>query len=511
MIDPLAIDEWLAKPRPDSAAAKRFTTRALRAKVDRLEPRPEFVLEPFTHQLVGFLLCAKYPGYTLHMDMGTGKTAVAINVFRWRKARGEAGRALVLVPGTSNVDEWGRELDTHGPELRYVQFDATMGPEDRDRVFWDREASDVAVMTYMGLVRLLTKAKGSKRIADEAAVRRACRVFGMLVCDESTAIKNPNSVIFRILRKFTRNDRVPYRLCLTGTPANMSMLDLWSQFYVADGGQTLGKTLGWYRQAFFREEEGQFARVYKIREKKIPTLHRILRSGALRYEDHECQDLPDVMGGIANPMIRMVPMSIAQGRRVHGYREDMKAAAIDDDIEEVKNIYYAMRCLSSGYVPVESGGFHDFAQNPKLEVLMGLLAEAPDHHWLVFLHHKHTADLIGDALKKARIDYVEVSGRVSNKAAALRKFRGSTRVMLGSGAAALGLNLQHCSRTAYFESPDSIAVRRQSEKRTHRHGQRQITRFYDLVVRGTYDGRIIDALQNGKRVLDAVVDGRELC
>ncbi len=114
-------------------------------------------------------------------------------------------------------------------------------------------------------------------------------------------------------------------------------------------------------------------------------------------------------------------------------------------------------------------------------------------------------------MKKAKIEYVEVSGRVSNKAKALAKFRGGTRVMLGSGAAALGLNLQHCSRTAYFESPDSIAVRRQSEKRTHRHGQRQTTRFYDLVVRGTYDGRIIGALQSGKRILDAVVDGREIC
>lgn len=511
MIDPLAIQEWLDKPRTDSALAKRFTTRALRAKVDRLEPRPEFVLEPFAHQLVGFLLCVKYPGYTLHMDMGTGKTAVAINVFRWRQARGEARRALVLVPGTSNVDEWGRELDTHGPELRYTQFDASMGPEDRDRSFWGIEPSDVVVMTYTGLVRLLTKSVGNKRRIDDAAVRRAGKVFGMVVCDESTAIKNPNSVIFRILRRFAKNNRVPFRLCLTGTPANMSMLDLWSQFYFSDGGETLGKTLGWFRQAFFREEEGRFATVYKIREKKIPQLHRVLRSGALRYEDHECQDLPDTMGGIAKPMIRAVPMSVAQGRRVHGYREDMKAAAIDEDTDEIKNVYYAMRCLSSGYVPVESGGFHDFAQNPKLDMLIDLLAEAPNDKWLVFFHFKHTADLIGIALKNAKIDHVEVSGRVSNKAAALRKFRGSTRVMLGSGAAALGLNLQHCSRTVYLESPDSIAVRRQSEKRTHRHGQRQITRFYDLVVRGTYDGRILDALQNGKRILDAVVDGREIC
>ena len=511
MIDPLAIKDWLDRPRPDSAVAKRFTARALRAKVDRLEPRPEFVLEPFAHQLAGFLLCAKYPGYTLHMDMGTGKMKTIIDQFRWRRARGDVGRMLVLVPGTSNVDEWGRELDTHGPELRYVQFDARMGPEARMEAFWNREASEVVVMTYTGLVRLLTMEKGGKRVVDERALSRIRDAVDMLVCDESTAVKNPKSVIFKILRRFVRNNRVPFRYCLTGTPANMSMLDLWSQFYVADGGQTLGKTLGWYRQAFFREEDGRFATVYKIREKQIPQLHRILRSGALRYEDHECQDLPDVMGGIAKPMIRMVPMSIAQGRRVHGYREDMKAAAVDDDIEEVKNIYYAMRCLSSGYVPVESGGFHDFAQNPKLDALMDLLAEAPDHHWLVFLHYKHTADLIGAAFKKAKLDYVEVSGRVSNKAAALRKFRGSTRIMLGSGAAALGLNLQHCSRTVYFETPDSIAIRRQSEKRTHRHGQRQITRFYDLKVRGTYDGRIIDALQNGKRVLDAVVDGRDLC
>lgn len=510
MIDPLAIKGWLDQPRRDSATAKRFTARALRAKVDRLEPKPEFELEPFAHQLACFLLCAKYPGYTLHMDMGTGKTKAMIDSFRWRKARGEASRMLVLVPGTSNVDEWGRELDVHGPELCYRLFDARRGPEERERIFWEMPSVEVVVLTYRGLVMLLSKSAKIKGglCPDESKLRRIGRTFDFLVCDESTAIKNPQSLIFRILRRFVK--RVPFRYCLTGTPANMSMLDLWSQFYVADGGETLGETLGWFREAFFQEVEGEYRTEWKIKKRMIPNLHRIIRQGAIRYEDKECQDLPATMGGIADPMIRAVPMSLAQGRRVAAGREAIQEAHAEGDTEGVKNIYYEMRCLSSGYVPTDAG-FHDYAENPKLDALMQLLEEGRGQHWLVFLHFKHSADLIGTELRKRGLEFVEVSGRITNKAKALKKFRGSAQVMLGSGAAALGLNLQHCSRTAYFESPDSIAVRRQSEKRTHRHGQLNRTRFYDLLVRGTYDGRILEALQRGKSVLDAVVDGRELC
>lgn len=514
MIDPLAIKDWLDQPRRDSATAKRFTARALRAKVDQLDPKPEFELEPFAHQLACFLLCAKYPGYTLHMDMGTGKTKTMIDSFRWRKARGEASRMLVLVPGTSNVDEWGHELELHGPELEVELFDPSRDSLTRYELFWNRDAGDVLVMTYRGLALLLSKTKGSPKSLktrlepDDSRLRKIGKMFEFLVCDESTAIKNPQSLIFRILRRFVK--RVPFRYCLTGTPANMSMLDLWSQFYVADGGETLGETLGWFREAFFQEVEGEYRTEWKIKKRMIPKLHRVIRQGAIRYEDKECQDLPATMGGIADPMIRAVPMSIAQGRRVAAGREAIQEAHAEGDTDGVKNIYYEMRCLSSGYVPTDAG-FHDYAENPKLDALMQLLEEGAGHHWLVFLHFKHSADLIGTELRKRGIDFVEVSGRVTNKAKALAKFRGSTQVMLGSGAAALGLNLQHCSRTVYFESPDSIAVRRQSEKRTHRHGQLHRTRFYDLLVRGTYDGRILEALQRGKSVLDAVVDGRELC
>lgn len=507
MIDPLVIKRWLEQPLRDSAKAKRFSREALLAKVAKLEPEPDFVLPPFRHQLAMFLLCTQRPGYTLHADMGTGKTKTMIDVYRWRKKSGHAKRMLVLVPGTSHIDEWQRELKIHGPELVVDAFTPNVLAAARESMLFDGDA-DVLVMTYQGATSMLTKKSGRSWAPDDRKLRRAAKRLDMLVCDESTQIKNSNGVTFRCLRRFV--PAVPFRYCLSGTPANMSMLDLWSQFYIADGGETLGKTLGVFRQAFFKEVDGPWAKTYKIKQKLVPKLHRRIRHGAIRFEDKECQDLPAKIGGIDDPRIWRVPMSIAQGRRVAGIRDEMRQAVLDQDTERVENSYYMMRCLSSGYVPTESG-FHDYAENPKLEALLDRLREGLNHRWLVFFHYQHSGDLLGEALRKENIEFVEISGRVKNKAKALARFHRGVPVLLGSGAAAMGLNLQACTRTAYFETPDSIAMRKQSEKRTHRHGQTVRVRFYDFEVMGTYDRRILEALRQGKKVLDAVVDGVQLC
>ena len=73
--------------------------------------------------------------------------------------------------------------------------------------------------------------------------------FDMLVIDESSSFKNPMAKRFRALRKcrgcFRRT------VILTGTPAPNTLIDLWSQIYLLDGGAALGKTLGGYRDRYF--------------------------------------------------------------------------------------------------------------------------------------------------------------------------------------------------------------------------------------------------------------------
>lgn len=507
MIDPRAIDAFLSRDLRDSAKAKQFTERALMAKLNALEPRPEFVTKPYPHQIVCFLLALERFGYFFQVDMGLGKTKVMIDVFRYLLRTEQEERMIVLVPSVSNVGEWGRELDKHGPDLSYALLDESMLKLQRETIFWE-EQHDVTVLTYQGFIHLLCVKKGKsngsgkKFVVDQRKVDRLADVGLMLVCDESTALKNHRSLSFQLLRKLSH--RIDTRYCLSGTPFSSDPQALWSQFYVCDNGNTLGQTLGMYRACFFNEIQTPWAIEWKLKKRAEGDLHRMLRHGSIRYEETECQALPPVVGGIDNLLYRSEPMCREQIRHHDILYDEMREARADG--ERVEAIYYKMRCLASGYIPTEVG-FSDFKINPKRDMLMQVLEECGGKKVIVFFHFHHTGDLVKAALKKLKIKYAEISGRVKKKSEQIEKFRNSAQVLLASGAGAYGLNLQFCSRTVFFETPDSIAPRRQMEKRTHRHGQNSTVYFYDLVVRGTVDSKILTALREGKRVLDVVIDG----
>ena len=69
--------------------------------------------------------------------------------------------------------------------------------------------------------------------------------FDMLVIDESSSFKNPQAKRFKAIRKL----RPLFKriVILTGTPAPNTLLDIWAQMYLLDGGERLGKTITEYR------------------------------------------------------------------------------------------------------------------------------------------------------------------------------------------------------------------------------------------------------------------------
>jgi SNF2 family DNA or RNA helicase len=510
MIDPEAIENWLSRDIRDSANVKRFTPEALQAKIDRLEPRPTFVVEPYPHQMACFLLGVKYPGYFFQLDMGLGKTKITLDLLRWRKVRGDVSRALVLVPGVSNIDAWGREIEKHAPDLRYHLLGEDISSKRRGEMFTDLDI-DIVVVTYQGFLRLVCEraAGKGKLLPNWKAVSWVSDTFQMMVCDESSAFKNNQSLTFSVLRRLS----MKYRYPLSGMPFSSDPEGLWPQFLVSDGGETLGNTLGFYRECFFREEEiwaakrRGVARVptrWVLLKKKEVLLHRMLRHGSIRYETSECKDLPPVVGGIDDLMIRSVHMSSEQSRHAAALHDSLIEAVQAEEVPEA--IYYQMRCVSSGFIP-HGDTFIDFKSNPKLDALIQLIEELGGQKLIVFVHYQHTAELVRAALIKKKIKIAELHGKAKNKSAQLKRFEGAAQVLIASKGAAIGLNLQFCSRTVYFESPDDIATRRQSEKRTHRDGQKSTVYYYDFVVRGTYDFKILDALKANKRVLDVVIDG----
>lgn len=87
--------------------------------------------------------------------------------------------------------------------------------------------------------------------------------FDMLVIDESSSFKNPQAKRFKAIRKL----RPLFKriVILTGTPAPNTLLDIWAQMYLLDGGERLGKTITEYRTRYFTPDKTNGHVVYSYR------------------------------------------------------------------------------------------------------------------------------------------------------------------------------------------------------------------------------------------------------
>ena len=450
----------------------------------------------------------------------THNTKLTYDIYGNRRADGMQGRLLVLVPNIVNLTGWHKEAAKHAPGLDVTIIDQS-GEEGRlDAVV---NGGDVVVCTYAGWTRLCTKpSNGRTKKARQMDIRKVDKLashFGMLALDESTSVKSKDSTIFKIARRMMRT--IPHRYCLTGTPINKDPMGFWAQFFLIDGGYTLGETLGLFRQAFFKEEEGYFGSTWKFDKKKDALLQRRVRNLSIRYDEAECQDLPDRNGGLRDDwMLTPVPL----GKHAVKHYESVNADLIEarGDAQLVDNAYHRMRMLSSGWLGAKTEDNEEvqivFPDNPKLDAMVMLLREIPEDEKVIVVHYyNQTGKLIHERLKKEKISFTHCYGKTptGQKAKNLEKFedRGGPRVLAPSTAISKGLNLQEAARYMIFvESPDSYIERDQIEARILREGNLPGKRWYfDLVCTRPgvgVDEKILMSLRDGRSIHELLVDGK---
>jgi len=510
VISRAAVSEFLSRPLRDSDKAKRFSRCALERKVAKLDPTPEFEVEPWDHQLATFLLMAKYPGYMLLHDMGLGKSACILNSLRWRKAADQLDRVLILVPNTSNVQTFGDEAAIHAPELGRALLDDQADTQDRLRYVEDEHAH-VTVMTYAGLLHLVcdkdTSGTRNKLKASKKKLRALGDKFGAIVADESSFIGNHQSLTFQTLRKL--RGMVDFRYGLSGTPFGGDPSALWSQFYFVDGGDTLGPTLGLFRSAFFHEVCNEFSGWYdyEFDDSMMSELYRMLRHGSIRYADHECQDLPKMIKCVRRTRL---------GEEVMAYYEkilsDFRGAR--GNYQVMQNEFIRLRQLASGYVGLKDDEENkieiDFGHNPKLDALVSDLSALPSGcQAVVFNEFTYSGDTVEKRLAAEGIGCGRIYGGARDKGKILKDFQLNKFpvLVLQSQSGAFGLNLQNANYVHFYELPVDPKTRRQAIKRCYRAGQTKRVYVYDYVTSGGLDGKILASLEAGKDLFNSIVDG----
>ena len=170
-------------------------------------------LRPYQTQGVSWLAFLRDVGLggVLADDMGLGKTVQALALIAIEKAAGRLTSPALVIAPTSLMANWRREAEKFAPDLRVT----TLQGNDRKKRFDDIDGADLVLTTYPLIAR------------DHETL--AVREWHLLLLDEAQTIKNPNATTTKLIRSLKARSQ----FCLTGTPLENHLGELWSIFSFA--------------------------------------------------------------------------------------------------------------------------------------------------------------------------------------------------------------------------------------------------------------------------------------
>ena len=428
-------------------------------------------------------------GAFLADDMGLGKTAQTIAHLVAEHASGRMDRPSLIVVPTSLISNWTAELRTFAPHLRTVVLHGMDRHERRGRL----DGIQVAITTYTVLAR---------DIAEMETLP-----WHIVVLDEAQAIKSPSAKATIAVCRLDARQRV----CLSGTPIENNLEELWSQFAFLQPG-LLGT-----RQAFARrfrtpieknndgQRRGQLVRRIRpfiLRRTKaevateLPPKHTILRRITLAPDQRE---LYEAIRVTLHEKVRaqVAERSLAQSRII-----------VLDALLKLRQA-----CCDPRLVKLPSA--RGVEGSSKLDDLMEMLTEMVPEGRKVLLFSQFTSmlDLIKPRLEKEGIPFVELRGDTRDRAEPVRAFQaGEVPLFLISlKAGGRGLNLTAADTVIHYDPWWNPAVENQASDRAHRIGQTKPVFVYKLIGADTVEERILE-LQQRKADLAEVAfsEGGEL-
>jgi superfamily II DNA or RNA helicase len=488
------IDRALAKTgahvawRDPSGVVARAKTIAAGPAAPTIPALLQATLRPYQEEGVAFLqhLRACETGGVLADDMGLGKTLQTIAHLCLEKERGELRSPALIVAPTSLVGNWMRELAKFAPHLRVLVLH---GPARRGR-FAFIPTADVVITTYP-LVAI-----------DEE--RFAGHHFHLLILDEAQAIKNARSQARRALQQID----AAHRLCLTGTPVENHLGELWSIFDFLSPG-LLGDELAFRR--FYRqpiEERRDDDRLAALREQVAPyILRRMKRDVATELPPKTELALPVELEGRQRELYEQVRVAAhAEVRKV------IRAKGLAASTLPILGALMKLRQICCDPRLVAMDAARDVKESAKLRALFELLERgfASGHRVLVFSQFTSMLALIAEGLRARDCEYLVLTGETQNRQRVVDAFQGrEADVMLISlKAGGTGLNLTTADTVIHYDPWWNPAAQAQATDRAYRIGQAQPVFATSLYVAGSVEERVM-RLQQKKRWLSSTILGDE--
>ena len=411
-------------------------------------------------------------------DMGLGKTVQVLAHLLCEKHAGRADRPSLVVAPTSVIGNWRSEAERFAPDLRVL----VLHGQSRKAHFERLAEYDVVVTTYSLLSR------DAKVLASQA--------YHALILDEAQFVKNAKTKTSLAARWVEAR----HRLCLTGTPMENHLGELWSLFHILMPG-----LLGDQKQfrKLFRtpiEKHGDESRREQLAARVRPFLLR-------RTKDEVEIDLPP-----KTEMTRSIELGSSQRDLYESIRlamnDKVRQAIARTGLERstivILDALLKLRqvCCDPRLLKIEEA--KNVAETAKLEALMEMLEEMLEEGRRILLFSQFTSmiALIEQELRRRELKWVKLVGDTRDRDSPVRQFQaGEVQLFLISlKAGGTGLNLTAADTVIHYDPWWNPAVEDQATDRAHRIGQDKPVFVYRLIVSGSVEEKML-ALQARKREL----------
>jgi superfamily II DNA or RNA helicase len=439
-------------------------------------------------------------------DMGLGKTVQTLAHILAEKEAGRLTRPALIVVPTTLVHNWREEARRFTPELKVLVLN---GPQRKER-FEQIGEHELILTTYALLWR------DQKVLAEHD--------YHLLILDEAQYVKNATTKAAQAIRGL----RARHRLCLTGTPLENHLGELWSQFdFLLPGflGSQKDFTKRWRNPI---EKNGDGVRRALLARRIRPFMLR-------RRKDEVARELPAKTTIVCSVDLEGAQRDLYETVRT-AMQEKVRAAVsaqglarshiiVLDALLKLRQVCCdprLVRRLTAAGEGAETGGAvekRDRAdrvekgaramRSAKLDLLLSMLPELIEEGRRVLLFSQFTGmlSLIAEALEEASIPYVILTGDTADRVTPVERFQqGEVPLFLISlKAGGVGLNLTAADTVIHYDPWWNPAAENQATDRAHRLGQDKPVFVYKLIAAGSIEEKIVELQEQKAGLADSIL------
>ncbi len=404
----------------------------------------------------------------LFLDMGCGKSVITLTAL-WELAFDyfDISKVLVIAPKRVAEDTWKREIEKW-EHLKDITYSIVLGGKEQREKALNKKAL-IYIINRENVPWLIENYKWD---------------FDTVVIDELSSFKSNKAQRFKAMKKV--RPRLKRIIGLTGTPAPNSLMDLWSEIYLLDMGQRLGRYIGGFRERFFipdkRNREVVFS--YKPREGAEDKIYELISDICVSMKALDHIKMPEL---ITNNIV--AEMNSKQMKVYEKFKSDMVLSIEGKELDAVN-----AAALSNKLLQMANGAVYDDNKavveihDKKLDALEDLIEAANGKPVLVAYWYKHDKDRI---MKHFQAEEINTTDDID------KWNKGEMPIaLIHPASAGHGLNLQQGGSTiVWFGLTWSLELYQQLNARLYRQGQKETVVIHHIITKDTIDENVIKALE----------------